>query len=115
MPRNTSHWAYQQQQQQSQEMMYQQQQQQQEDFQHHQPAQQQGRQSYGYQPSQQSSHHSQMQTGTTDCMYDPRDALTDAIATIVLMPQKFERTSMELATKINNSIQDAQSLRVSCK
>lgn len=43
-------------------------------------------------------------------MYDPRDALTDAVATLVFMPSKFDRTTMQLAEKINSSTPDFDTL-----
>ena len=46
-------------------------------------------------------------------MYDPRDALTDAVATLVFMPSKFDRTTMQLAEKINSCTPDLDTLTVS--
>ena len=42
--------------------------------------------------------------------YDPSEVLSDAIATVVFMPSKFERTTYHLAEKFNGSIGDGQSL-----
>lgn len=44
-------------------------------------------------------------------VYDPSEVLSDAIATIVFMPSKFERTTMHLAEKFNHSIEDASSMK----
>ena len=48
-----------------------------------------------------------------DCMYDPRDALTDTVATLVFMPSKFDRSTMQLAEKINSATPDQETLNVS--
>ena len=42
--------------------------------------------------------------------YDPSEVLSDAIATVVFMPSKFERTTIHLAEKFNGQIGDSQSL-----
>ena len=46
-------------------------------------------------------------------MYDPRDALTDTVATLVFMPSKFDRSTMQLAEKINSATPDLETLNVS--
>ena len=46
-------------------------------------------------------------------MYDPRDALTDTVATLVFMPSKFDRSTMQLAEKINSATPDQETLNVS--
>ena len=120
MARNTSQWAYQQQQQQHQ----QQQQQQMSDY---------SANSYGYQPHMNfpggsnygNSNESNAQYDSSSGMpnygrgggggggsshYDPSEVLSDAIATIVFMPSKFDRTTYHLAEKFNSSIGDRQSL-----
>ena len=45
--------------------------------------------------------------------YDPREMLSDAVATLVFMPTKFERTSFQLAEKFNFSVHDVNTLTVS--
>ena len=45
--------------------------------------------------------------------YDPREMLSDAVATMVFMPTKFERTSYQLAEKFNFSVHDVNTLTVS--
>ena len=124
MARNTSQWAYQQQQQQQHQ---QQQQQQMSDY---------SANSYGYQPHMNypgqgsnygNSNESNAQYdsssggmpnygrgggggGGSSSHYDPSEVLSDAIATIVFMPSKFDRTTYHLAEKFNSSIGDKQSL-----
>lgn len=118
MARNTSQWAYQQQQQQQQQQMS--------DF---------SANSYGYQPhmnypgsnygnsndsnTQYESSSSGMPNygrdgggggSATASHYDPSEVLSDAIATIVFMPSKFDRTTYHLAEKFNKTIGDRQSL-----
>ena len=44
--------------------------------------------------------------------YDPREMLSDAVATLVFMPTKFERTSFHLAEKFNFSVSDLNTLTV---
>ena len=44
--------------------------------------------------------------------YDPREMLSDAVATLVFMPTKFERTSFHLAEKFNFSVSDLDTLTV---
>lgn len=114
MARNTSQWAYQQQQQQP-------------DY---------TPQTYGYQPhanysanyggnsssgggggyqQHQQHHHSGSDRGASaaaasSSLYDPREVLSDAIATVVFMPTKFERTTYHLAEKFNMVIGDASTL-----
>merc|ERR1719419_695388 len=125
MPRNTSQWAYQQQQQ-----LYQQQQQQQQ-HQHQQPQQQQQHQPPAMPPHQQQQPRQQnggcsggggrargggggggggYNPHQQDTVYGPRDALTDSVAILVFMPSKFDRTTMQLAEKINSSTPDFESL-----
>jgi len=131
MPRNTSQWAYQQQQQQ------QQQQHQQQHNPHHHPqtsqpefsTQQQfggGGGGGGYQPQHnpyqdrggygggsQNSHQYEGGSGgggNNQSHYDPSEVLSDAIATVVFMPSKFERTTMHLAEKFNTQIEDAAAM-----
>ncbi len=43
--------------------------------------------------------------------YDPSEVLSDAIATVVFMPSKFDRTTVHLAEKFNSAVGDAKSLR----
>ena len=43
-------------------------------------------------------------------LYDPSEVLSDAIATIVFMPSKFERTTMHLANKFNSSLEDSATM-----
>ena len=45
--------------------------------------------------------------------YAPREMLSDAVATMVFMPTKFERTSYQLAEKFNFSVHDVNTLTVS--
>ena len=42
--------------------------------------------------------------------YDPREMLSDAVATLVFMPTKFERTSFQLAEKFNVSVSELNTL-----
>lgn len=134
IPRNTSYWA-QQQQQQQQEMLYQQQQQvqveqipvsayQQEhnyDASGMQPnynqasrTQQQSQPHQGYHASSggysNSSGGGNQSSGEMGGGYDPREMLSDAVATLVFMPTKFERTSFHLAEKFNFSVSDLNTL-----
>ena len=44
--------------------------------------------------------------------YDPREMLSDAVATLVFMPTKFERASYQLAEKFNFSVHDVNTLTV---
>ena len=44
--------------------------------------------------------------------YDPREMLSDAVATLVFMPTKFERTTYTLAEKFNFSVHDVNTLTV---
>ena len=44
--------------------------------------------------------------------YDPREMLSDAVATLVFMPTKFERTTFTLAEKFNFSVHDVNTLTV---
>jgi hypothetical protein len=44
--------------------------------------------------------------------YDPREMLSDAVATLVFMPTKFERTTFTLAEKFNFSVNDVNTLTV---
>ena len=46
----------------------------------------------------------------TTSLYDPSEVLSDAIATVVFMPSKFERTTMHLAEKFNSSVEDKATL-----
>jgi hypothetical protein len=48
--------------------------------------------------------------GGTNSHYDPSEVLSDAIATVVFMPSKFERTTMHLAEKFNTQIEDAAAM-----
>ena len=105
MARNTSQWAYQQQQQQQQ-----------------QPQQPQEYNSggYGYQPyqsyggngsgGQNTSYDTASGGNGGSSVYDPSEILSDAIATVVFMPSKFERTTIHLAEKFNSTIEDATSM-----
>jgi len=131
MPGNTSQWAYQQQQQQ------QQQQHQQQHNPHHHPQTSQpefstrrqfggGGGGGGYQPQHnpyqdrggygggsQNSHQYEGGSGgggNNQSHYDPSEVLSDAIATVVFMPSKFERTTMHLAEKFNTQIEDAAAM-----
>lgn len=123
MARNTSQWAYQQQQQQTapdystQPYGYQPHQEQPQSQggnysgynnrnNHHQQPQQQQQQQY--MPAEMSSGPAMSMGGAS--LYDPVEALSDAIATIVFMPSKFDRTTFHLAEKFNASIHDARSL-----
>ena len=110
MARNTSQWAYQQQQQQQQQ----------------QPQQPQDYNSggYGYQPYQgyggggggggsggpNASYDTSSGGNGGSSVYDPSEILSDAIATVVFMPSKFERTTIHLAEKFNSTIDDAASM-----
>ena len=40
-----------------------------------------------------------MSGGGNNSHYDPSEVLSDAIATVVFMPSKFERTTMHLASQ----------------
>ena len=42
--------------------------------------------------------------------YDPTEVLSDAIATVVFMPSKFDRTTIHLAEKFNSAIGNAKAL-----
>ena len=42
--------------------------------------------------------------GGNNSHYDPSEVLSDAIATVVFMPSKFERTTMHLAEKFNTQV-----------
>jgi len=127
MPRNTSQWSYQQQQQ-----LYQQQQQQQQQQQSYQPPQPQqpamhqqqqparhqnggyngggGRGGRGGGAGGHGGHGGGYNPHQQDTVYGPRDALTDAVATLVFMPSKFDRTTMQLAEKINSCTPDLDTL-----
>jgi len=126
MPRNTSQWSYQQQQQ-----LYQQQQQQQQQqsyqppqpqqppmHQQQQPARHQnggyngggGRGGRGGGAGGHGGHGGGYNPHQQDTVYGPRDALTDAVATLVFMPSKFDRTTMQLAEKINSCTPDLDTL-----
>jgi len=48
--------------------------------------------------------------GGNNSHYDPSEVLSDAIATVVFMPSKFERTTMHLAEKFNTQIEDAAAM-----
>ena len=48
-------------------------------------------------------------TGTSQ--YDPSEVLSDAIATVVFMPSKFERTTMHLAEKFNSTLEDETTMK----
>lgn len=107
MARNTSQWAYQQQQ-------------------HHPAAggNDYSSQQYGYQPQQQQQPPMNYQgygsgggggggshsSGGGSHFYDPCEVLSDAIATVVFMPSKFERTTMHLAEKFNSSLEDSATM-----
>ena len=108
MARNTSQWAYQQQQQQ--------QPQQPQDF---------NTGGYGYQPypaygggggggSGGGSSNTYDATGggvgSNSTVYDPSEILSDAIATVVFMPSKYDRTTIQLAEKFNGTIDDLTSM-----
>ena len=129
MPRNTSQWSYQQQQQ-----LYQQQQQQQQQQSYQPPQPQQPAMHQQQQPARHQNggynggggrggrgggagghggHGGGYNPHQQDTMYDPRDALTDAVATLVFMPSKFDRTTMQLAEKINSCTPDLDTLTVS--
>ena len=43
-------------------------------------------------------------------MYDPSEILSDAIATVVFMPSKYDRTTIQLAEKFNGTIDDLTSM-----
>ena len=49
-------------------------------------------------------------SGSNNSHYDPSEVLSDAIATVVFMPSKFERTTMHLAEKFNTQIEDAAAM-----
>jgi len=130
-PRNTSQWAYQQQQQQQQQQQHVQHQ----HHPHHHPQtsqpefstqfggggggsyqQQQNPYQGGYGSGSQNSHHYEggmggmSGGGGNNSHYDPSEVLSDAIATVVFMPSKFERTTMHLAEKFNTQIEDAAAM-----
>ena len=105
VPRNTSQWAYQQQQQQPQQP------QQPQDY---------NAGGYGYQPYQayggggggggsNSSYEAASAPGNST-VYDPSEILSDAIATVVFMPSKYDRTTIQLAEKFNGIIDDVTSM-----
>jgi len=43
-------------------------------------------------------------------VYDPSEILSDAIATVVFMPSKYDRTTIQLAEKFNGTIDDLTSM-----
>ena len=63
----------------------------------------------GYQSSGNAGQYDAGASGGSN-LYDPSEVLSDAIATVVFMPSKFERTTMHLAEKFNSSIEDAAAM-----